>query len=198
MLSTIAASHEGREENGPTEAGRVQPQLGRIERWPFLDAVRLVAALLVVLGHLRSLFFRSITEVADPGLATKLFYLVTGVHREAMILFFVVSGFLIGGRAWQLLARGDFAIGRYVVARFSRIYVVLVPALGVTILIEAIGTGYLDQTRLFGLRPLELIPVTGGWGWTQLACHLASLQALACPVLGLNPPLWSLAYEWVF
>ena len=48
------------------------------------------------------------------------------------------------------------------------------------------------------MRPLEPAGITSGWTWAQLTCHVASLQSLACEPVGVDPPLWSLAFEWTF
>jgi peptidoglycan/LPS O-acetylase OafA/YrhL len=167
-------------------------------RWPFLDFIRFSAALLVMFGHVRSLFFESIYKVEGAGVATKAFYVVSGVHHEAVILFFVVSGFLIGGRAWELIEQGRFDLGRYFLDRFSRIYLVLIPALVLIATIQALGLHSLADTRLFGVGPVEPIGVTGGWTWGQVPCHLASIQSVACASWGIDPPLWSLGFEWTF
>jgi len=60
-------------------------------------------------------------EGREPGFFTKLFYLVTGIHHEGVIIFFVISGFLIGGRAWGQIESGEFSWTRYFVERFTRI-----------------------------------------------------------------------------
>jgi peptidoglycan/LPS O-acetylase OafA/YrhL len=167
-------------------------------RWPFLDLVRFGAALLVMFGHVRGFFFESIAKVEDAGAATKAFYVLTGIHHEAVVLFFVVSGFLIGGRAWALIEQCRFDWTRYCLDRFSRIYLVLIPALVLIGIIDALGSHFFADTRLFGVRPLEPAGITAGWSWGQVPCHLASLQSLACAAWGIDPPLWSLAFEWVF
>jgi peptidoglycan/LPS O-acetylase OafA/YrhL len=168
------------------------------DRQPFLDLVRFGAALLVLFGHVRGLFFVGIADVDGAGVATKAFYLLTGVQYEAVILFFVVSGFLIGGRVWDLIERRRFDLAQYFVDRFTRIYVVLIPASLVVVVIASAGPVLFGDTRLFGVRPLQPTGITAGWTWAQVPCHLANLQPIACPVWGINPPLWSLGYEWVF
>ena len=68
--------------------------------WPFLDLLRLGAALLVLFGHTRGLIFVSFQDIAQAGLGTKAFYFLTGIHREGVAIFFAVSGFLVGGGVW--------------------------------------------------------------------------------------------------
>ena len=166
-------------------------------RWPFLDLVRFVAALLVMFGHFRGYFFESITKV-HAGPATQAFYVLSGVHHEAVIMFFVVSGFLIGGRAWVLCERRQFDLRLYFIDRLSRIYVVFIPAMLLVSMLEPLGEFLFSGTRLFGARPLFPSGITAGWTWAQVPCHIAQLQSLTCSVWGLNPPLWSLAFEWNF
>jgi peptidoglycan/LPS O-acetylase OafA/YrhL len=166
--------------------------------WPFLDVLRLGAALLVLFGHTRGLIFVSFQDVAQAGLATKAFYFLTGIHREGVAIFFAVSGFLVGGGTWRAISAGRFNARSYFASRFARIYVVLLPALALSLLLDWIGRQYMIDTRFFGERPLQPIGVTSGWSWGQMACNIAAVQGIFCKPLGSNPPLWSLGYEWVF
>jgi peptidoglycan/LPS O-acetylase OafA/YrhL len=96
---------------------------------PFLDFLRASAAFLVVIGHARHLLFASITTVDRPGLLLKGFWLVTVLKHEAVIVFFVLSGFLVGGSIFNAMSKNTFDLKNYLIARFSRIYIVYVPAL---------------------------------------------------------------------
>src|SRR5947207_2354160 len=60
-----------------------------------LDAARGIAALAVFLGHLRALFFVDFEELRHQGTLTKAIYLVTGFGHAAVIVFFILSGYLI-------------------------------------------------------------------------------------------------------
>lgn len=177
-------------------ASSASPQSG--VHWPFLDLLRLGAALLVLFGHTRGLLFVSFQDISQTGLGTKVFYFLTGIHREGVAIFFAVSGFLVGGGVWRSLQKRRFDAKVYLASRFARIYVVLLPALVLTLLLAGIGQSYLADTRFFGERPLMPIGVTSDWGWGQIACNLAAVQGIFCKPLGANPPLWSLGYEWVF
>lgn len=166
--------------------------------WPFLDLLRCAAAFLVLFGHTRGLLFAGFQDVAQASLATKAFYFLTGIHREGVAIFFAVSGFLVGGAAWRAIRGGRFDPKSYLLSRFVRIYLVLLPALALTLLLDGIGRALLTDTRFYGERPLMPIGLTSDWGWTQMACNLAAVQGIFCRPLGPNPPLWSLGYEWVF
>ena len=109
----------------------------------------------------------------------KAFFAVTRVGLEAVVLFFVLSGFLVGGASIRKALRGEFFAGRYFIDRFARIYVPFVPALALTI----------------GLLIWFGIP----FSWAEAGLNLASLQgAFAQPFSG-NTALWSLSYEvWFY
>ena len=69
-----------------------------------LDLMRGTAALTVLVAHLRGNSFveYGALPVAQHGTLTALFFFVTRVAYEAVIVFFVLSGFLVGG---QVLTR---------------------------------------------------------------------------------------------
>lgn len=59
----------------------------------FLDFVRWMAALLVVLQHIRYLWFAEYADIQNKTILFKLFYFLTGFGSEAVMVFFVLSGF---------------------------------------------------------------------------------------------------------
>jgi peptidoglycan/LPS O-acetylase OafA/YrhL len=166
--------------------------------WPFLDLLRFGAALLVLFGHVRGLLFVSIQDVPGPGLGTKAFYFLTGIHREGVAIFFAVSGFLVGGAVWRSIRDRRFDARSYLTSRFVRIYLVFLPAIALTLLLDWAGRHFFLDTRFYGVRPLMPVGVTSGWSWSQMGCHLAGFQGIFCMPLGANIPLWSLGFEWVF
>jgi peptidoglycan/LPS O-acetylase OafA/YrhL len=176
----------------------VPPTPADAMHWPFLDLIRFGAALLVLFGHARGLYFTSITQMPDAGIATRLFYLLTGLHYEGVMLFFVVSGFLVGGSIWRNIEARRFDASLYLINRFSRIYLVLIPALVLVFVLERSGARLFADTRFYAMRPLFPSEVAYGWSWDQIPCHLASLQGVLCAPWGADPPLWSLGWEWLF
>ena len=90
----------------------------------YLDLLRLAAAMLVFLGH-----------AAMPFLAGDRFSALTPYMGDAVMLFFVLSGFVIGHAT---AARPGDARG-YAVARLARIYSVALPALALTLVLDSIG-----------------------------------------------------------
>ena len=85
-------------------SGAIQPGVNSSSpssgaHWPFLDLLRLGAALLVLFGHTRGLIFVSFQDVAQAGLGTKAFYFLTGSPRDGVASLFAVSGCVVGNLA---------------------------------------------------------------------------------------------------
>jgi peptidoglycan/LPS O-acetylase OafA/YrhL len=164
--------------------------------WPVLDFLRATAALLVLFGHTRDAYFHNTDVLAQPGLFLKLFYFITGLHHEAVVIFFVLSGFLIGGSLADSMQRGSFDLVRYLVARFVRIYIVYIPALVIAEAVFLFGSLLLNDPGAGDNRPLFSQQQLDFGGVSQAICHLAGLQRFSCPAWDQNPALWSLGYEW--
>jgi peptidoglycan/LPS O-acetylase OafA/YrhL len=157
--------------------------------WPLLDVVRIVAALLVVSGHVRFLYFGTLADAGHSDIASRVFQFATGISQEAVVLFFVVSGFLVGGPAARLIESGKFDPWSYLINRFVRIYIVFVPCLAL-----AWALNWFSAAAFAGTNPhADLLE---GWSDFDLPCFLAGLQGVMCPAHA-DPPLWSLGYEWL-
>lgn len=159
-----------------------------------LDAIRWVAAGLVVLTHLNNRMFIRIVEIpsGDRSVFLYAWAFVCGFAHHAVVTFFVLSGFLVGGKLLKDRARIDGPyLARYLTARVVRIYLVLVPAILVTVLFDSLGarldpafTIYTEDVR----RSLtEAEPLVG---------TLLNFQTIFTPILGSNGALWSLANEF--
>ncbi len=162
--------------------------------WPLLDALRTVAALLVVFGHTRNWFFLPISSVASPGVLLKLFWFVTVLEHEAVVIFFVLSGFLVGGNMMHKMRGGCFKLKDYLIARFARIYIVYFPALLLTFVTSWLGQTFLSDPGQESIRPL--FSGTETMTSYRILCHVAGVQGLFCEAWSENPALWSLGYEW--
>jgi peptidoglycan/LPS O-acetylase OafA/YrhL len=144
----------------------------------WLDVLRLIAALVVVVTHTRGAVFLdwSGLEAASRNIGVAMFFSATRLGEEAVIVFFVLSGFLVGGRTFEKVQLGLFDEKSYLLDRFTRIWIPLVPAL----VLSACLAEFSD-------------PV---WVWIG---NLLGLQGAFVPSLGANAPLWSLAYEiWFY
>jgi peptidoglycan/LPS O-acetylase OafA/YrhL len=158
------------------------------------NAIRGLAAVLVVTGHVRGFFLQDFQDLTSPTLWDKAIYLATGLGHQAVMVFFVLSGFLVGGSA----LRKKWSWGDYLSRRFLRLYVVLLPALLLTALVDQIALR-MPNGPAYYLNPLphfNNIAYIDRMTWTAWVGNLFFTQNLLVPVYGCNSPLWSLAYEF--
>ena len=148
----------------------------------WLDWVRFLAALAVVVDHTRELNWPGWHGYERVAVArhfsTTVFLSLTQLGEEAVAVFFVLSGLLVGGKTLARVRQGTFDASSYAADRLARIYVPLVPAL---LLSAAVTLGC-------------------GLPWHPagfLAC-LAGLQGSWIANPAANTPLWTLAYETWF
>ncbi len=102
----------------------------------FIDAARWIAALAVLIGHAGVLINISDIMVAPHEPGVYVWWFLATFWHQAVVVFFVISGFLVGGRVLRGLRRPDRFLGDYMIDRFSRIYIVLVPVLALGFMIE--------------------------------------------------------------
>jgi peptidoglycan/LPS O-acetylase OafA/YrhL len=166
-----------------------------------LNAIRGAAALVVLLGHTRSLFFSSLT--ANSGSAQAANYIARGnratVGEEAVIIFFVLSGYLVGGSVLRSVKNGTWSWKDYLFKRITRLWVVLIPALAFGICLDVLGTHLFDPaTSIYSGPSSTLVPhdLLARLSWKVIGANVVFLQGILAPTVGTNNSLWSLAYEW--
>lgn len=139
----------------------------------YLDLVRFLAALVVFLSH------AGMRRWSDGFL-----WQFTALGSEAVVIFFVLSGFVIAYAARER----EFSAETYVTNRMARIYSVAVPALILTISLDAIGSAVSPES--YDL--LAKVPV-----WWQCVNAVLFTNQLWFQDLGIgtNGPYWSMGYE---
>lgn len=169
----------------------------------FLHCVRWIAAMLVMTGHLRDILFVNYKQILNLNVAANVFYFVTGFGHYAVIIFFVMSGFLIGGETIDRYISGSFDWRSYLIKRTSRIYVVFIPVLLLGGMLDISGLhffntlGIYDNTDSFQFNSeLTDRDISANLTKKIFIGNLAMLQTVKVPVLGSNGPLWSLANEF--
>src|ERR1700691_426345 len=90
----------------------------------YLDAVRFFAALTVFVAH-----------ISGARFTAGLFWRTEPYANEAVIVFFVLSGFVIA----YVAERSEVTPRAFAIARLARIYSVALPALVMTFALDAIG-----------------------------------------------------------
>lgn len=166
----------------------------------FLNVSRWFAAFLVVIAHIRHLIWIDYADVIHKSIVVKGVYFITGLGHKAVIIFFVVSGYLVGGLTLSKWLKHGPKLGAYVSARFSRIYTVLIPALLVGLGLDWVGLQWFNASELYtnaAKYSMSVHPdIAADMTITTLVGNLFMLQNILVGTLGSNAPLWSLAYEW--
>lgn len=168
-------------------------------KMPWFDLVRGLAALAVCAGHLRNLLFKDFAETGDHSIFQKLFYFITGLGHEAVIIFFVLSGCLVGGAVWSKAGTGAWSWRSYLLARGTRLWIVLIPALLATFIWDRLGLYYFGQSIVYTQEHFGHILPTGVWSngtGINFLGNLLFVQTILVPPFGSNGPLWSLANEF--
>jgi len=163
-----------------------------------LDLIRALAAWAVMWGHLRADFFVDYSQLRHDGLLSSIIYFLTGFGTEAVLVFFVLSGFLISSAIFSRRAAGTWSWRDYAIDRSSRLYVVLIPGLLFGLLWDTVGSSIFASTGVYSqpLKSFGLFVVQGRLGVGTFLGNLFFLQTIVCPTYGSNGPLWSLANEF--
>lgn len=161
--------------------------------------LRGIAAFVVLFGHWRNIFFVDWHQVHHQNLLLGFFYWSSKFGHEAVVVFFVLSGYLIGRTVLRSVWAGTWSLKHYAFHRLIRLELVLFPALLLCWLWDRAGI------HLFSPSPTYL----GTSGSSVLAYNipswisvhiffgnLAFLQTILVPPFGSDNPLWSLANEF--
>lgn len=161
----------------------------------FLYIARWVGTLLVLAVHGATLFvnFGGLTPENESAFVSAWRFLVSyEFGRQGVIGFFVMSGFLVGGAVLARLRDDKPFLLDYCIHRFARIYLVLIPAIAITFLLDTIGRSVLPpDAGLYGMPHLQ-----EHFSPRLIMSDLVNLQGIVAPYYGTNGPLWSIAYEF--
>lgn len=140
----------------------------------YLDLLRLLAALAVYLFHVS--YF---AKVRIP--------LVGNLGSEAVIVFFVLSGFLVTAAGMR-----QANLERFVQSRLSRLWSVCLPALLLTLMVDLAGQ-YISLLSYHPMQPYSLFKWVASMAINAL--FLNQIWNLSI-YPGTNGPFWSLSYEF--
>ena len=140
----------------------------------YLDAVRFLAALTVFLSHLSMLGDTWVWWARPYG-------------TEAVLVFFVLSGFVIG----YVTERRERTVADYAVSRAARVLSVALPALAATALLDAVSP-LVNHGSHFAMTGV----IDARWiGRFLMSALLINQFWTAHTVPGSNIAFWSLSYE---
>ena len=142
----------------------------------YLDAVRFLAAFVVLLHHAKYLY--------NPG------YFIFSFGQEAVVIFFVLSGYVIA----YVADKKEHTLREYSISRLSRVYSVALPAIVLTGLFDYFGYTLNAAVYPPGAQAWDSIPlrVTASLLFLNQTWFV-SIQPFS------NVPYWSLCYEvWYY
>lgn len=155
----------------------------------FLNLIRWLAALLVVLGHV-DMYLQQL-----GGSVSLNSFGYAGMHSHAAVMiFFVLSGYVVAFATERKSELDGYGFREYFLDRWSRIYSVLFSAIAFTLILDFIGK---RLSPAFYANP-EFLPQNSFA--LRLFANLFSLQGVQGYriQLGSNPALWSIGYEFTF
>jgi peptidoglycan/LPS O-acetylase OafA/YrhL len=172
---------------------RIKPHMNKATS-QFLDLSRWVSAALVVITHLNNRMFTNLSEIPHDQRSFIHFAwgFLSGFGSQAVTVFFVLSGYLVGGRVLeQILDEKKVSLRKYAVDRITRIYVVLLPTIAVIGILDLIGSRLIDNDNLYSHYELSKHLTFG-----TLLGTLLNLQGIFTDFFGTNGPLATLATEF--
>ena len=150
----------------------------------WLDFLRWISAMLVVAHHLRTGLFVDAAQLSSHSWVLKLFYFLTLFGRAPVMIFFVLSGYLVGGAALRM-GCSIIKLRQYAFDRITRLYIVLIPGFILILL----------SFKLLNLIGIPSIPLDSVSMKTLLG-NLLFLQMISVGCFGGDFPLWSLTNEF--
>jgi len=161
----------------------------------WLDFMRWFAAWAVLVAHIGDNQLAYVSGIPAPERSPLhyVFAFFAGFGHPAVMAFFVISGFLVGGGYWRSWTEKRTEPYRFYMAkRILRLDLVLVPACLLTFVLDMAGKGLLGGAA----AGIYLPPQANSDGLPALACNLAFLQTAVCHEFGTDGALWSLFNEF--
>jgi peptidoglycan/LPS O-acetylase OafA/YrhL len=145
--------------------------------------------------------FPGLREIVSPPIYYQALAFATGFAHQAVIVFFLISGWLVGGSLLNKVDRASASPGTtaddaspwlaYAIDRLTRLWTVLVPALCLMLLVGVV-TETVDPARVD-------VSTANEYSATAFIGNLVGLQTVVVENFGGNYALWSLANEtWYY
>ena len=163
-----------------------------------LDMARGVAALAVLVGHVRGLFFVDYHNLPRHSPLVAAFYGATALGHQAVVVFFVLSGFFIVSSIADSFEQRKWSWIAYLVNRITRLSLVLLPSLILCWILDRIGMATAATASLYQHPVANLFTdsIASLETFRNFVGNLFYLQGVLVEPFGSNAPLWSLSYEF--
>lgn len=163
------------------------------------DVVRGGAIFLVVANHLSALMFKNV-PVSESSFIQILFSYLTGFGHLAVIIFLVLSGFLIHKNNMNKLFDSISVFKSFILKRYLRLSIVLLPALLITICLDYTGYNYGSENIYVAAYDYNGMIGHNFHNSLNIYSFLATVFYLndLIPVysFGSNTPLWYLSVQF--
>jgi peptidoglycan/LPS O-acetylase OafA/YrhL len=161
----------------------------------WLNFFRWLAAFAVLITHTENVLLAFVVNLppSEREYAHYAYAFLAGFARPAVMIFFVISGFLVGGGLWDEIKKKETVdLLSYFVKRMVRLWTVLIPTLFVVLLLDGVSIFVFD-----GLRNGIFDPdIFGKLSPASFLCNAAFLQTAGCWEYGADGSLWSLYNEF--
>jgi peptidoglycan/LPS O-acetylase OafA/YrhL len=155
-----------------------------------MNLLRGLASLQVAAAHLRAEVYPGVRNLDEPGLAYMALAFVTGFAHQAVMVFFLISGWLVGGSLLNKMGQPR-ALRSYAIDRATRLWTVLLPTFFLMLAIGLVTGAARPEPAGFG--------DPGEFSAGAFVGNLLGLQTVVVERFGGNYPLWSLANEtWYY
>ncbi len=163
-----------------------------------LDLIRGMAALMVLLMHGRNLLFLDYRTLPHHNPFLFAIYVLTATGHQAVLIFFILSGYLIGGSVFRALEHNRWSWADYLLHRFTRLWLVLIPGLLLGGMWDWIGMHHTHAYLLYSGQVGDhmVANVYARLTGKVFLGNLFFLQKLYVPTFGSNEALWSLTNEF--
>lgn len=161
--------------------------------YDFIDVTRAVAAFLVVVSHVQQLI---VDRPLTPGAVHRALSMLTTQGHNAVVIFFVISGFWIVRSVVR--AGPAFSFKDYMIARCARLWVVLLPALVMGACLDLAGSTIFASRLYAGTQGAVSVAydVSSRLSFGTFLGNALFLQDIAVPPFGSNGALWTIACEF--
>ena len=159
-----------------------------------IEACRWLGALAVLALHTTNIFVNLGDIMSGPHAAPAYlwwFFTAQQCGHQAVVGFFVISGYLVGGAVLENLRKPPARLREYYIHRICRIYMVLAPALLLTAVFDLSGRWLFANSGVYAWPIFE-----GHFTSGLFLATLANLQGVLFEYFGTNGPMWSLACEF--
>lgn len=159
-----------------------------------IEACRWLGALVVLALHTTNLFVNLgdiMSAPHAPPVYVWWFFAAQQFGHQAVVGFFVMSGYLVGGAVLRNIHGRREKLRDYFIHRICRIYLVLAPALLLTAVLDLSGRMFFTNSGVYAWPIFE-----GHFSAALFFATLANFQGILFDYFGTNGPMWSLACEF--